>query len=149
MKKKWILLCIVVLNTFGFAQDTITSSQFKIFYYPNGQKSSEGILENGKPNGYWKSYNEKGVLISEGNRKNFQLDSTWIFYGADGKKMLEINYTNGYKNGPRIQYFEDEYIIETYRSDTLTNVIETFYLNSQLKKTVPIVEGKTWMGKGV
>lgn len=142
MKKKWILLFVVVLNTFGFAQDTLTPPNYKIFYYPNGQKSSEGIIENGKPNGYWRSYNEKGVLVSEGNRKDFQLDSTWIFYGPDGAKSVEINYKNGLKNGTRIQYFEDEYIIETYKSDTLIISVETFYSDGKIKKSVPIVDGK-------
>lgn len=48
-------------------------NDYKIFYYPSGVKSSEGRIVDGKPEGWWKSYNEKGVLISEGNRKTSSL----------------------------------------------------------------------------
>ena len=39
---------------------------YHIFEYPNGTISSEGIIKEGKPEGYWKSYYVTGVLKSEG-----------------------------------------------------------------------------------
>jgi uncharacterized protein len=51
-----------------------TSEGITQFRYPNGKVSSEGVLLNGKPEGYWKSYYEDGVLKSEGNRVGSQLD---------------------------------------------------------------------------
>jgi len=65
--------------------------QFSTFNFPNGNKSSEGFLVNGKPDGYWKTYYENGNLKSEGNRKNFELDSIWKFYYPDGKKAWQRN----------------------------------------------------------
>ena len=38
------------------------------FYYENGNISSEGPIQNGKPNGYWKNFYPDGTLKSEGNR---------------------------------------------------------------------------------
>ena len=60
-------------------------AQKKQFLFPNGNVSSEGILREGKPDGYWKTYYENGLLKSEGNRLNFSLDSTWMFYFQDGQ----------------------------------------------------------------
>ena len=42
------------------------------YLYPNGQVSSEGVLVNGRPEGYWRTYYETGALRSEGNRKRFE-----------------------------------------------------------------------------
>jgi antitoxin component YwqK of YwqJK toxin-antitoxin module len=122
--RKWIFLFILFqVFWFSYAQDTTNLNGFKVFYYPNGIKSSEGLLVDGKPEGWWKSYSEKGVLISEGNRKNFLLDSLWIFYNEKGSKTLEINYKEGKKFGQRIQYSENEYIVENWRNDTLYGMV--------------------------
>ena len=65
--KKWIL-GLVLLSGVAFcqAQDStfLHDPDYKIFYYPNGIKSSEGRIVDGKPDGWWKSYNEKGILVS-------------------------------------------------------------------------------------
>ncbi|MCX6258214.1 MAG: hypothetical protein NTW49_10025 [Bacteroidia bacterium] len=56
-------------------------------------------MKKGKPDGYWKSYYENGQLKSEGNRKNYLLDSIWIFYNDKGDTTEKINYLYGVKNG--------------------------------------------------
>lgn len=124
------------------AQENRDPDGYNIFYYPNGQKSSEGYLVDGKPDGWWKSYNMDGVLISEGNRKNFELDSLWSFYDNNGKKRLDITYKQGKKNGVRIQYFENEFIVENWRMDSIVGAVNTYYPDSLLKKTTPYEEGK-------
>ena len=93
--KKWIL-GLVLLSGVAFcqAQDStfLHDPDYKIFYYPNGMKSSEGRIVDGKPDGWCKSYNEKGVLVSEGNRKNFLLDSLWTFYNDDATVRMKVHY---------------------------------------------------------
>ena len=125
-----------------FSQENFNPNGYNIFYYPNGVKSSEGMLVNGKPDGYWKSYNEKGVLVSEGNRKNFQLDSVWVFYTPSGEKSLEISYLEGKKHGFRKQYFEEETVVEEWKTDTLIDAVKAFYKTGVLKRLTPIDEGK-------
>ena len=56
-------------------------------------------MRDGKPDGYWKTYSEFGIVKSEGNRKNFQLDSAWKFYNEEGKLAFEFSYREGKKNG--------------------------------------------------
>ena len=125
-----------------FAQENLNPNGYNIFYYPNGVKSSEGYLVNGKPDGYWKSYNEKGTLISEGNRKNFLLDSVWVFYALSGEKSIEVCYLEGKKNGLRKLFSEDETVVEEWKSDSLVNAIQAFYKTGELKRLTPVEEGK-------
>ncbi len=124
------------------AQSVPDSSNYKIFYYPNGQKSSEGWMIDGQPEGWWKSYNQSGHLVSEGNRKNHQLDSAWFFYNEKGDTMLIVHYQNGLKNGERVQFLNDEYIVEKWLSDSLLSPVKTYYLSRKLKRITPYVEGK-------
>jgi antitoxin component YwqK of YwqJK toxin-antitoxin module len=120
--KTFSLKIILLIFFFGAFTSTLFSQQvnpdgYNVFYYPNGQKSSEGTMRNGKPDGYWKNYYENGILKSEGNRKDFLLDSIWRFYDEKGKLTLEINYKNGKKNGYRITYGEDEINKEHFVND--------------------------------
>ena len=142
MKKGLLLLLLTLLSSFLFAQEKADSAYYKTFFYPNGKKSSEGEMVNGKPDGYWKSYNEEGNLVSEGNRKNFELDSTWFFYNSKGEKILEINYLEGRKNGRRIQYFDKYYIVEQWGADTLTGNIISYFLDDKIKKITPTENGQ-------
>ena len=48
--------------------ETVVKNAYQKFTYPNGKPSSEGIIRDGKPDGYWKSYYEDGKL-------------KWIRYG--------------------------------------------------------------------
>ena len=80
---------------------------YQVFKYPNGAKSSEGIIRNGKPDGFWKSYYVTGILKSEGKRTNYLLDSIWVFYDQTGDTLEKINYLYGKKNGYYYRYKKD------------------------------------------
>lgn len=140
---KWFCFWILFMASLSsWAQDSIRADGYTAFYYPNGVKSSEGYLVNGQPDGWWKSYNQDGILISEGNRKNFLLDSTWIFYNSAGNKILEVNYQEGKKSGPRIQYFDEEFIVENWRNDSIVDGITVYYSDSSMKKYTPYENGR-------
>jgi uncharacterized protein len=38
---------------------------YQVFKYPNGTISSEGLMRDGKPDGFWKSYYVTGVKKSK------------------------------------------------------------------------------------
>ena len=99
-------------------------------------------MVNGQPDGWWKSYNEKGVLVSEGNRKNAQLDSVWFFYNDSGDTSLVIHYRNGMKSGPRIQYLSDERIVENWEDDSLLSPVRTYTADGHLKRETPYLDGR-------
>jgi antitoxin component YwqK of YwqJK toxin-antitoxin module len=97
-------------------------------------------MRNGKPDGYWKTYNETGELISEGNRKDFLLDSIWYFY-QNNKKISEISYQNGKKNGVAKNFSDNEIIETPYIDDIINGEQRIYFLNFQLKKITPFEKG--------
>lgn len=65
----FILLLLIGNFLLEAQENNIIEDGFTRFYYPNGQVSSEGYIENGKPNGYWRTFYVSGVLKSEGKEK--------------------------------------------------------------------------------
>jgi len=122
-----ILAFIPLLTT---AQNVINPDGYNIFYYENGQKSSEGIMHDGNPDGYWKTYYQNGNLKSEGDRKNAMLDSIWIFYTETGDTLQKINYRYGKKNG-----YSYTFQPTNPNDNTLTNsvIAKELYLNNLLQ----------------
>jgi len=147
LKNKYIYIYIFTfLYSFCiYSQEYLNDSlkeEYKIFYYTNGQKASEGIFVNGKPNKYWKTYDENGVLHSEGNRKDFELDSIWKFYDKDGKLFMEVNYINGKKNGVKKTYYENEIIVENFIDDVKNGMTIYYYPNMRIKKEIYFENGR-------
>ncbi len=100
-----VLIFLLFFANMGFSQPTeIDPNGYNIFYHESGKKASEGLLKDGKPNGYWKTYYPDEVMKSEGNRRNFLLDSTWNFYNKIGDTTQKISYLRGKKNGYYFKY---------------------------------------------
>ncbi len=118
--------------------DVHSQSEFTQFFYENGQVSSEGYMQNEKPNGYWKTYFENGQLQSEGKRTNFELDSTWIFYNRDGERTSSINFNGGLKNGTSVTFKNDVIYEESFfENDVKNGITAIYYPSGELHKHVP------------
>ena len=104
--------------------------------HPNGVVSSEGYLRNGKPDGYWKTFNEQGQLVSEGNRKDFLLDGVWKFYNNE-VLTSEITYSAGKREGLSTTFAANETIITPYVNDQISGLREIFYGCGALKQRTP------------
>ena len=57
---KIIIVFLLIFNSV-ISQNNINPDGYNIFYHKNGNKSSEGLMCNGKPNEYWKTYNESAA----------------------------------------------------------------------------------------
>jgi antitoxin component YwqK of YwqJK toxin-antitoxin module len=101
-----ILLSFFAVTIYAQTSETIKDG-YQVFRYPNGNVSSEGIIKNGKPEGYWKSYYVTGVKKSEGKYTSFKLDSIWLFYDQAGDTTDKISYLFGKKNGYYFKYKKD------------------------------------------
>jgi antitoxin component YwqK of YwqJK toxin-antitoxin module len=119
-----------------------------IFKYPNGTVSGEGLMRNGKPDGFWKSYYVTSVKKSEGKRTNFLLDSIWVFYDQAGDTLEKINYLIGKKNGYYYKYKKDPaeglYIWskELYAGDKKEGTAYIYYPDHRIKQTITYNKGK-------
>lgn len=123
-----------------------TSDAYKAIYDESGNLSSEGYLEDGKPNGYWITYYKNGLRKSEGNRVNFMLDGLWKFYQENGNLKNAISYREDKKNGAAY-YYENCQLIkeENYENGLLDGrQIEYFQDTGELKpkRIIPYQEGR-------
>ena len=149
MKKILIILgvslSVVKLST--QAQE-ILQDGYQVFKYPNGTVSSEGIIKNGKPEGYWKSYYLTSVKRSEGKYTNFKLDSIWVLYDQTGDTTDKINYLFGKKNGYYFKYKKDPsaglYIWskDLYVGDKKEGTGFIYYPDARVQQTISYNDGK-------
>ena len=144
LMKKYITFLFLLFCIVSNAQVINDTSKFvyTFYNYENGNKSSEGFIRNGKPDGYWKTYYENGKIKSEGNRKNYELDSIWKFYNDENKLFLEISYKNGKKNGIKTSYTEGEIIKENFINDIKQGFTSIYYENGVLRQSINFVAGK-------
>lgn len=128
----------------GFAQDDINPDGYNVFFYGNGETSSEGSMKNGKPEGYWKNYYENGVIKSEGNRVAHELEGLWKFYDEAGRFNLEINFAHGVRDGYFRRYNEQGIlVVEEFYSNGFVDSISTYFDEAgRLIEKVNYKEGK-------
>ena len=141
------LFTVYMLN----GQEQINDSEFVQIFYPNGQVSTEGLMRENKPDGYWKTYYVTGVIKSEGKRTNFLLDSTWNFYNNAEELIQRISYQIGEKSGYSIRYSYDNPLnpgqptiisSELYVNGKKEGTSYYYHLTGELKLMVFFKEGK-------
>ena len=147
---RYIFFIAILFFSFSVFSQEVNQNGYNKFFYPNGQVSSEGLMKNGKPEGFWRTYYVTGVVKSEGKRTNHLLDSIWVFYNQVGDTIEKIDYQIGKKSGFSYKYnYEnknrpDGYIIskELYVNDKREGTAYTYYDNNNIKSTINYVEGK-------
>jgi antitoxin component YwqK of YwqJK toxin-antitoxin module len=100
MKKSVLLFVFFSCIHFCFGQKV----EYKKFFHSNGKVSSEGYWINERPTGYWRTYSEQGILVSEGNRKQGELDSTWKFYDSKGRLERKVSFLHDKRNGLEVEF---------------------------------------------
>ena len=142
------ILLLFFLPLFSFAQFVDSSHEnYKVYYYENGSISSEGFLEEGKPNGYWITYYPNQLRKSEGNRKNFLLDGEWKFYDEKGNIENSIVYVEDKKTGSYKSFDDNCYLLkkEEYVEDKLEGNTILYWPDStgeKIKKIIPYNQGR-------
>ncbi len=146
---KYYLSIVIVLSLSLYSSLAQNNTRgFTQYFYPNNQVSSEGIMKDGKPDGYWKTYNTVGILQSEGLRRNFLLDSTWSFYNNQGELKQKINFRIGKKNGYTYSYsyeYNAEPVIiskELYLNDKKEGKSFYYFIDGKIKVEINYKEGK-------
>ena len=149
MKRIAILIFFVITCKISSSQESENLKDgYQIFKYPNGAVSSEGLIKNGKPEGFWKSYYVTGVKKSEGKRTNFLLDSIWLFYDQAGDTTEKINWLYGKKNGWYYKYKKDPshgvYIWskELFAADRKEGTAFNYYPDGKVLQTFTYNAGK-------
>ena len=81
-------VCFVIFLGMAFGRVSAQDSTAVEYRYPSGEISSRGALKNGVPAGYWVSFHEDGTRKSEGNWTDGKLDGEWVFYDEKGRVCL-------------------------------------------------------------
>jgi len=149
MKRISILTVFIFICTLAIAQENgELKDGYQIFKYPNGTISSEGLIKNGKPEGFWNSYYVTGIKKSEGRRTSFLLDSIWIFYDQAGDTTEKINYLVGKKNGLYYKYKKDPskgvyvWSKELFAGDRKEGTAFLYFPDSKIQQTIAYNSGK-------
>ncbi|HEX2968068.1 MAG TPA: hypothetical protein VHO46_03105 [Bacteroidales bacterium] len=150
MRKLYVIFIMIGLihNNGLKGQNDNIKEGYTIYKYPNGTVSSEGLIKNGKPEGYWKSFYVTGILKSEGRRTNHLLDSIWVFYDQTGDVNEKISYLYGKKNGWYLKYKKDPgeglylWSQELFAGDKKEGVATLYYPDGKIKQTIPYNDGK-------
>jgi antitoxin component YwqK of YwqJK toxin-antitoxin module len=149
MKKITIYFMFILFLAEASAQENeLMKDGYQVFKYPNGAVSSEGLIKNGKPEGYWKSYYVTGVKKSEGKRTSFLLDSIWLFYDQAGDTTEKISYLFGKKNGYYLKYKKDPsrgvyvWSKELFAGDKKEGTATVYFPDGKIQQTISYNAGK-------
>jgi uncharacterized protein len=148
--KRTFLYIILFLSSAALAAQGTENIQdgFHQFKYPNGVVSSEGLIRDGKPEGFWKSYYVTGIKKSEGKRTSFMLDSIWLFYDQAGDTTEKISYLLGKKNGYYLKYKKDPFAgvylwsKELYAGDKKEGTGYFYFSDGKIQQTISYSNGK-------
>ncbi len=111
------------------------------YFYPDGTLASIGFLRNSKPDGYWISFHPNGKKASEGNRVNYLLDGKWIFYDTLENISRIVEYKNGLKNGPCLNFSNGVLTDSSYYVNDEIIGRKFYFLNNQIIKVIEYKNG--------
>lgn len=77
-----------------FVIDSDVMDWYWTYYYENGNKDMEWMMEDDLAQWEWKLYHENWKLQAIGNYKDDLEDWTWKYYGEDGTYLWEEVYEN-------------------------------------------------------
>jgi len=123
----------VVIKTFFENSDSL----FVQFFTLSGKIETEGVINGRKRVGNWKYFYPDGILMSEENYENGQLDGPQIIYYQDGQVTEFSSYKKGLLDGISSKYASNGVLIQeiTYKKGKLNGLAKYFELNGKLKET--------------
>ena len=97
MKKIMILGALVISGfTFAQAKKPMLEQEGNLvkatYYYDNGQIQQQGYFKDGKLEGSWVAFDEKGNKKSIGEYTNGEKTGKWFFW--NDKSLSEVDYSN-------------------------------------------------------
>jgi antitoxin component YwqK of YwqJK toxin-antitoxin module len=148
--KRILVILLIVLPGFKISAqgNEMLQDGYQVFKYPNGSVSGEGMIKNGKPDGYWRSYYVTGIKKSEGRYTSFKLDSIWLFYDQVGDTTDRINYLFGKKNGYYYKYKKDPatglylWSKELFAGDRKEGTAFIYFPEGKIQQTISYNAGK-------
>lgn len=102
--KKYIILIAILFTGTIFSQESkpvleLFGKKIKAtYFYDNGQIQQQGFFENGKLEGIWVSFDEKGNKTSIAEYTKGIKTGKWFFWSPENedvvKNLCEVDYSN-------------------------------------------------------
>lgn len=99
-----VITCFVSIGVLWFMVSRESSGP-RTYFYPSGEKMSEGELVDNKEEGPWAYYYQSGSLQASGNYKSGVEDGEWQWYTEDGTVVKKGSYQYGLEEGPWVFYY--------------------------------------------
>lgn len=96
--KKCVILVAILFSGILVAQEkkpeleAVGNTVKATYYYDNGKVQQEGFFKDGKLDGVWVSYDEKGNKTAVGEYTNGLKTGKWIFFNENS--LSEVAYEN-------------------------------------------------------
>ncbi len=96
--KKYIVISFTLLSSIFYAQglkpelEEVGKLVKATYFHKNGKVLQEGTFENGKLQGEWITYDEKGNKTAIGQYENGQKTGKWFFWNKES--LSEVDYSN-------------------------------------------------------
>ena len=96
--KKCVILVAILFSGILVAQEVkpeleaVGNKVKATYYYDNGKVQQEGFFKDGKLDGVWVSYDEKGNKVAVGEYTDGLKTGKWIFFNE--KSLCEVAYEN-------------------------------------------------------
>ncbi len=87
-------------------RDKIYYKKFTEVIFSGEVRSIEqGLIKNGKREGFWVNYHSNGELKSKGEFKNGKKEGPWVKHYNNKQLKSKGNFKNGKKEGFRVKYY--------------------------------------------
>src|SRR5690606_34369874 len=88
----------------GIVSDAGIKDSMWLYFFPNGQKSSEGSYQQGQKTGKWIFYYPDGKKAQHGYYRENLPHGSWVWYYSNGQVRAEENYYKGKLEGTEFEY---------------------------------------------
>jgi len=132
----------------SFNEDGVRDGEW-IQYFESGEKKSEEMYANAKPNGLWTTWHDSTFKkASERTYVDGILEDGFEEWWDNGEKKIEGQYAGNKKEGVWMNYDPDRRSrYELYRSDKLVSSYDfEYYTNGQLKEEPSFNKDGLWEG---
>ena len=94
-------------------------------YYENGSLEYMSTYKNGKLDGEYKEWSEKGILVEHSYYKDSLLHGEYNLYYASGKLFREGVYINGKREGEFKEWYSDRQLLfhGIYKNDEINKLL--------------------------
>ena len=112
-------------------------------YHPNGKLAVEAPYKNGKLDGVFRSYDEKGNVIETIGYKNGEEEGYSIRYHENGKKKNRENYHQGVLNGMSEDWDENGKLRRQipYEDGQIHGLVKIYNEMGQIEEEMDFVRG--------